>query len=99
MNLRKLHEKASWQKLNEQDFRTKTTSLILEHEEAIEKFAIITEQLTNDLFALRKQLGIMNLQNVKLNRKLNTTRADNDNTQTEQKRDSGSISQSGKPHI
>ena len=99
MNLKKLHEKASWQRLNEQDFRLKTTNLILEHENCIEKLSLIVEQLTNDLFAIRKQLGIMSLQNVRLNKKLNNTRTDNDIAQAEQKRDSGSISQSGKSDI
>jgi hypothetical protein len=89
MHLKKLHEKASWQKLNEQDFRTKTTGLILEHEELIEKLSIISESLTEQIFALQKQLGVMSNQHARLNKQMKSTqKVDDVNTHTEQKRNS-----------
>lgn len=100
MNLKKLHENALWKRLSEQDFRTTATHKILLQEESIEKLSNMVTKLTEDLFVLRKQIGNISLQNIKLNQKLNNSnQRANDDADTKQAGNNQQISQSGKPNI
>ncbi|MFA5754339.1 MAG: hypothetical protein WC905_03255 [Patescibacteria group bacterium] len=93
MNLKRLHETASWHKLNEVDFKAKATRCILEQNDELEKHQNLINQLTEDLHLIKRQLSILNLQNIKLGKNTRNQRTEND-TKAEQKRNSQSISQS-----
>ena len=97
MNLKKLHEKAEWQKLTESDFKTRAIDCILEQAAKIENLNKIVTDLQEDLEVIRVELGFVKKQNIRLNRK-NLQRIDDD-LNTEQKRDSRTIFKSGQPSL
>lgn len=92
MNLKRLHENAVWQKLNEQDFRTKAINQILIQESTIEKLSTMITQLTEDVYAIKRQLNIIGSQNAKLTRNVKSNMQADDESFIKQKRDNRSVS-------
>ena len=89
-----------WQKLTEVNFRSMATSRILLQVERIEKLSTMITKLSEDIFSLKKQLGNISIQNVRLNRKLNTSNQKmNDDTESNQAGSSNAVSQPREPHI
>lgn len=83
MKLKKLQENAMWHKLTEPDFKTKVINFILEQEETAEKLSTTIVKLEEDIQSLKKQLGVVNMQNIRLNRKTDfNQKANDDNTHT-----------------
>jgi hypothetical protein len=98
MNLKKLHEKAEWQKLTEVDFKTRAIDRIMENSSKIEELGAMLTDLQEDIEAIRLELGFVKKQNIKLSQKTRNYGNNND-INTEQKRDSGSVFKPGQSNI
>ena len=94
MNLKKLHEKALWQKLSETDFKTRAIDYITEQSEKIDKLNDIVIHLDEQIAELRRAIGMQREYNKVQVKKLLEQRNNFDEFKTEQKRNSGSVSQS-----
>jgi len=89
MHLKKLHERAVWQRTTDTEFKTKVTNLILEQQDMIETMAGIITRLEEDIQVLKKQIGTNSLQNARLNKKFNSApKVDDGNANAQQKRNS-----------
>lgn len=99
MNLKKLHEKAQWHKLNEADFKTRAIDCITEQAEKIDKLNDMIIQLDEQIAELRRVIGMNSMYNKLQIRKLSEQRNNFDESKVEQKGNSGSISQPGQSHF
>ena len=99
MNLKKLHEKAQWHKLNEADFKTRVIDCITERAEKIDKLNDMIIQLGEQIAELRRVIGMNSMYNKLQIRKLSEQRNNFDESKVEQKGNSGPVSQPSQSRI
>lgn len=99
MNLKKLHEKARWDKLPPDQFRSDTINYIIEQKETIDNLSDMVVQLTEDIQLLKRHLNNAHRQNIRTNRNIKSNPRTEDDNNAEQKRDNGSVSKSNQSHI
>lgn len=82
MNLKKLHERAATQKLNEtaseSDFRKHISSLIMEHQDNIEKLKGAIIDLTKDIQTLKTHINHLNIRNEALIKRVKNQKIENE---------------------
>lgn len=89
MHLKKLHEAAQWKLLNETDFRSKITSSLMGQQDIIEDLTKIVVRLEEEIFVLKKQIGVNSLQTARLNKKIQyTPKVEDAKPYSQQKRNS-----------
>ena len=96
MKLKKLHEAAAWHKLNEQDFRSKTTTVILNQQEAIDNLNDIITELSEDIQKIKRQINIMGVNHANLISRVKANQGNADATHAEQNRSSRPVSPANK---
>ncbi|MDD4110013.1 MAG: hypothetical protein PHS54_00505 [Clostridia bacterium] len=96
MNLKKLNEKAQWNKLPDSTFKSNIIDVILEQNEKTEKLQNIIVRLEEELHAIKQQLKITNLKNIRLNQNLKQVQGNSNDINIEQKRDNRTVFKSFK---